>query len=57
MKGNGRRIVIQDKDRTYIFQVNVLLKPSDMETLRGQIRKQIEEGCVLLPPCVEWVNE
>ena len=57
MKDNNRRIVIKDKGCTYIFQVNVLLKPSDMETLRGQIRKQIEEGCVLLPPCVEWVNE
>ena len=56
MKGNRRRIVIKDKDRTYIFRVNMLLKPSDMELIRNQLKQQIKEGCVVLPAGVELVD-
>jgi len=57
MKDNKRRITITDKGRTYIFQVNALLKPSDMEKVRSQLKQQIQEGCVLLPPYLELIKE
>ena len=57
MNGNNRRIVIEDKEHKYIFQVNILLKPDDMEMLRRELKQQIAEGCVLLPQYIEWVNE
>lgn len=56
MKDNKRRITITDKGRTYIFQVNALLKPSDMEKVRSQLKQQIQEGCVLLPPYLELIK-
>ena len=56
MKDNNRRIVITDKDNTYIFQVNILLRPDDIEKIRRQLKQQIQEGCVLLPPYLELVK-
>ena len=56
MKDNNRRITIIDKGRTYIFQVNALLKSSDMEKIRSQLKRQIQEGCVLLPPYLELIK-
>ena len=56
MKDNNRRIVITDKDHTYIFQVNILLKPSHMEQIRNQLKQQIQEGCVLLPLSIDLVK-
>lgn len=56
MKDNRRQITITDKGRTYIFQVNILLKPCHMEQLRNQLKQQIQEGCVLLPPGVDLVK-
>ena len=57
MKDNNRRIEITDKDRVYIFQVNILLRPDDLERVRRQLKQQIQEGCVLLPPYLELVKE
>ena len=56
LKENNRCITITDKGRTYIFQVNMLLKPSHMEKIRNQLKQQIQEGCVLLPPDIDLVK-
>lgn len=57
MKDNNGRIEIIDKDRVYIFQVNILLRPEHLESIRSQLKQQIQEGCVLLPPYLELVKE
>lgn len=56
MKDSNRRIVITDKGNTYIFQVNILLKPEHLEQIRSQLKQQIQEGYVLLPPYLELVK-
>lgn len=47
MKDN--RIIINDRRKVYIFQVQTLIRPDDMQRIRQQLKKQIQEGCVLLP--------
>lgn len=54
---NNRRIVITDEGHTYIFRVNVLLRPDHLEEIRRQLKQQIQEGCVLLPTYLELVKE
>lgn len=56
MNDNERRITITDKGRTYIFQVNIMLRPDHLEEIRRQLKQQIQEGCVLLPPYLELIN-
>lgn len=56
MKDNDRRIVITDKGRTYIFKLNVLLKPEHVKQVRNDLKQQIQEGCVLLPTYLELVK-
>lgn len=56
MKDNNREIFITDKGRTYIFRVNTLLRPNDLERIREQLKQQIQEGCVLLPTYLELVK-
>ena len=51
------RIEIKDKDKVYIFQVELLLRPADKEDIRQQLKKQIQEGCVLLPPYIKLLTQ
>lgn len=55
MKDN--RIIIKDRRKVYIFQVNTMLKEDGMKGLRQQLKEQIKEGCVLLPPYVNLLQE
>lgn len=54
---SDRRIVITDKEKVYIFQVELLLHQNDLESVRRKLKKEIEEGCVLLPPWLKLINE
>ena len=56
MKDNNKRIIITDKDKVYIFRVDILLRPDDLESVRRHLKQQIQEGCVLLPPWLELVK-
>ncbi len=49
-------IIINDRRKVYIFQVNVLLKQEDMQRVRQQLKKQIQEGCVVLMPYISLVS-
>ena len=57
MKDNYRKIVIIDKGAQYIFQLKLLVKPDVLADIRKGLKQQIEEGCVILPPYIDWVNE
>ena len=54
MKDNS--IIINDRQKVYIFQLHKLLKPEDIQHIREQLKKQIQEGCVLLPAYISLVN-
>lgn len=54
MKDN--RITIKQVGHTYVFQVDTLLKPQDLQELRQKIQRQLQEGCVVLPAHVRLVS-
>ena len=54
MKDNN--IIINEKDRVYIFKVDLVLAGETMECMRNQLKEQIEEGCVVLPPYVKLLT-
>ena len=54
MKDN--RIIINDRRKVYIFQVQTLIRPDDMQRIRQQLKKQIQEGCVSLPAYINLLG-
>ena len=54
MKDN--RIIINDRRKVYIFQVQTLIRPDDMQRIRQQLKKQKQEGCVLLPAYINLLG-
>ena len=56
-KPDYKKIIITDKERVYIFQVELLLKPEHLQEIRTSLQKQITEGCVLLPGYIRLLNE
>lgn len=54
MKDN--RIIINNRRKVYIFQVQTLIRPDDMQRIRQQLKKQIQEGCVLLPAYINLLG-
>lgn len=43
-------------EAVYIFRVNSLLRADDLEKLRENIKRQIEDGLVLTDPRVDYVG-
>lgn len=56
-KPDYKKIIITDRNRVYIFQAELLLHPKDMQKIRTDIQKQMEEGCVVLPGWLRLLNE
>ena len=54
MKDN--KIIITEKDAVYIFKIDLLLEEETMHVVRKQLKEQIEDGCVVLPPYIKLLN-
>ena len=53
---DNKVITIKDKDKVYVFRLNILLRQEDIEKIRIHLKQQIEEGCVVLPAFLELIN-
>lgn len=42
-----------DSKQVLVVRTNLFLKPDQMENIRQDLLKQMEDGVVILPPCCE----
>lgn len=54
MKDN--KIIINDRRKVYIFEIHMMLTQEDTWRVRQQLKKQIQEGCVLLTPGISLIS-
>ena len=51
-----KRIEVQSEGKVYVFQLEILLRPEQLEQIRQQLIQQVKEGVVLLSPYIRLVE-